>query len=284
MKQITVISGKGGAGKTTVTAMFSTLAKAVVADCDVDAPNLHILLQPKIVETIPFYGMKRARIIEEKCSQCGLCEELCRFEAIKDFKVDEIRCEGCALCYRACPERAIEMVEEKRGEIYICETKFCDFVYALLSPGEENSGKLVSEVRNTAKSLAESKGVDLLIVDGAPGIGCPVIASLAGANVALIVAEPTLSGLNDMIRVIELANHFKIKPMVVINKFDLNLEVTEKIEEFCRNNGIEIVGKIPFDEELPKQISQLRLPFECTAGDAIREVWERVREELKGNT
>lgn len=278
MKQLTVVSGKGGTGKTTLTAMFSTLANAVIADCDVDAPNLHILLQPKVKEVIPFYGMKKAVIIEEKCSQCGLCEEICRFEAISNFKVDEIRCEGCALCYRACPETAIEMVEEKRGEIYICETKFCDFVYALLSPGEENSGKLVSEVRNKAKNIAEERGIDLLILDGAPGVGCPVIASLAGSNLALVVAEPTLSGLNDMIRIIELVEHFKVKPLIVINKFDLNKDVTEKIEEFCRSNKIDIVGKIPFDEELPKQIAELKIPFECEAGEEIRKIWYRIEE------
>ena len=278
MKQVTVISGKGGAGKTTVTAMFATLANAVVADCDVDAPNLHILLKPEIIETIPFEGMKKARILEEKCSRCGLCEELCRFDAIKDFSIDEIRCEGCGFCYRACPEKAIEMYSEKRGEIYITKTAFGDFVYALLYPGEENSGKLVNEVRNIAKKIAEENGIDLLILDGAAGIGCPVIASLAGASVALIVAEPTLSGLNDMVRVIELAKHFRIEPVVAINKFDLNPEVTNRIEEFCRSNNIEIVGRIPFDEDLPKQIAQLKLPFEGKAGDEIRRIWERLEE------
>ncbi len=277
MKQITVISGKGGAGKTTVTAMFATLANAVVADCDVDAPNLHILLKPKILEVIPFEGLKRAKILQDKCTQCGLCQELCRFDAIHDFEVDEMMCEGCALCYRACPEKAIEMISEKRGEIYVTETQFCDFVYALLYPGEENSGKLVSEVRNIAKKIAEEKGVDMLILDGAAGIGCPVIASLAGANLVLIVAEPTLSGLNDMKRAVELAWHFKVKPVVAINKFDLNIEVTQQIEEFCRDNNIEIVGRIPFDETIPHQIAQLKLPFEGKAADEIVEIWNRIR-------
>jgi MinD superfamily P-loop ATPase len=277
MKQITVISGKGGAGKTTVTAMFATLANAVVADCDVDAPNLHILLKPKILEVIPFEGLKRAKILQDKCTQCGLCQELCRFDAIHDFEVDEMMCEGCALCYRACPEKAIEMISEKRGEIYVTETQFCDFVYALLYPGEENSGKLVSEVRNIAKKIAEEKGVDLLILDGAAGIGCPVIASLAGANLALIVTEPTLSGLNDMKRAVELACHFKVEPVVAINKFDLNIEVTQQIEEFCRDNNIEIVGRIPFDEAIPNQIAQLKLPFEGKAADEIVKIWNRIR-------
>ncbi len=278
MKQVTVISGKGGAGKTTVTAMFATLSKAVVADCDVDAPNLHILLKPEIIETIPFEGMKKARIIEDRCSRCGLCEELCRFDAIKDFSIDEIRCEGCGFCYRACPEKAIEMYSERRGEIYITKTAFGDFVYALLYPGEENSGKLVNEVRNVAKKIADENGIDLLILDGAAGIGCPVIASLAGASVALIVAEPTLSGLGDMVRVIELARHFRIEPVIVINKFDLNPEVTKKIEGFCKSNNIEIVGRIPFDDDLPKQIAQLKLPFEGKAGDEIRRIWKRLEE------
>ncbi len=278
MRQLTVISGKGGAGKTTVTAMLATMANAVIADCDVDAPNLHILLKPKVKETIPFYGGKRARILKEKCSECGLCVELCRFDAIKDFEVDEFRCEGCGLCYRACPEKAIEFVSEKRGDIYVSETEFGDFVYALLYPGEENSGKLVSEVRNVAKKIAEEKEIDLLLLDGPAGVGCPVIASLAGANVALVVAEPTLSGLNDMIRVVELAEHFKVKPVVAINKFDLNTNVTGKIEEFCESRGIEIVGKIPFDESIPEQISQLKLPFEGKAGEEIVKIWK----ELEG--
>ncbi len=276
MKQLTVISGKGGAGKTTVTAMFATMANAVIADCDVDAPNLHILLKPRVKEVLPFYGGKRARILKDRCSECGLCVELCRFDAIRDFEVDEFRCEGCGLCYRACPEKAIEFVSEKRGEIYVSETKFGDFVYALLHPGEENSGKLVSEVRGVAKRLAEESGTDLLLLDGPAGIGCPVIASLAGANFALIVAEPTLSGLSDMVRVVELAEHFKVEPIVAINKFDLNVDVTKKIEEFCRRRGIEIVGRIPFDESIPEQISQLKLPFEGKAGEEIVKIWRKL--------
>ncbi len=273
MKQITVISGKGGAGKTTLTAMFATLSNSVVADCDVDAPNLHILLRPRVNRVIPFEGMKRARILRDLCTECGLCSELCRFDAIRDFEVDQIRCEGCGLCYRACPAGAIEMVSEKRGEIYVAETDFCDFVYALLYPGEENSGKLVNEVRNIAKGIAEEKGLDVLILDGAAGIGCPVIASLAGANVAVVVAEPTLSGLSDMVRVIELARHFRVEPVVVINKYDLNLDVTERIREFCKTNNIEILGMIPFDEEIPKQLASLKLPFEGKAADEIVRIW-----------
>lgn len=280
MKQIAIVSGKGGAGKTTVTAMFSTIADAIVADCDVDAPNLHILLKPRILRVIPFEGMRKARIDKDKCSKCGLCQNLCRFQAIKNFEVDEIRCEGCALCYRACPENAIEMVSEKRGEIYVAETDFCYFVYAQLYPGEENSGKLVTEVKNLAKTVANEKGLDLIILDGAAGIGCPVIASLAGVDVALVVAEPTLSGLNDMIRIIELARLFKVEVKVAINKYDLNLDVTKKIEDFCINNNIEIVGKIPFDEHIPYQISQLKLPFKGKAADEIVNIWKRIEEGL----
>ncbi len=276
MKQITVISGKGGAGKTTVTAMFATLSNAVVADCDVDAPNLHILLKPRIIEVIPFKGMKKARIVEEKCSYCGLCQELCRFDAIHEFKVDLMRCEGCGFCYRACPEGAIEMVQIKRGEIYISKTEFCDFVYALLDPGEENSGLLVTEVKKIAKRIANENGLDLIILDGAAGIGCPVIASLAEASLSLIVTEPTLSGFNDMVRVIKLSEHFKIRPVVVINKFDLNMEVTKKIEEFCEEHDIQIIGKIPFDESIPKQIAQLKIPFEGKAGEEIKRIWREL--------
>lgn len=269
---------EGGTGKTTVTSIFATLATCVVADCDVDAPNLHILLKPKVKNVIPFKGMKKARIVDEKCERCGLCMDLCRFDAITfeegKFVVDEIRCEGCGFCYRACPSKAIEMVSEERGKIFVSETDYGDFVYALLDPGEENSGLLVSEVKKIAKEVAEERGVDLIFIDGAPGVGCPVISSLAGTNLALIVTEPTLSGLNDLMRIVELVNLFKIKSFVLINKFDLNEDVTKEIEKFCIENDIELFGKIPFDEKVPEMISQLKIPVNCKAGENVKEVWK----------
>ena len=276
MKQLVVISGKGGTGKTTITSVFATLAECVIADCDVDAPNLHILLKPEVKEVIPFKGMKKARIIDEKCERCGLCMDLCRFDAIYfedgQFVVDDVRCEGCGFCYRACPSQAIEMVSEERGKIFVSKTAYGDFVYALLEPGEENSGLLVSEVKKVAKKIAEDSGVDLILIDGAPGIGCPVIASLSNVDLALIVTEPTLSGISDMERVLSLTNHFKVKSLVVVNKFDLNADMTKEIEEFCKEMDVEVIGKIPFYEDIPMRIANLQIPTK----DEIVEVWRKL--------
>ncbi len=272
--QIAVISGKGGTGKTTVTSVFATLCKCVIADCDVDAPNLHILLKPKVLEEIPFKGLKKARIIEERCERCGLCYDLCRFDAIYvengSYRVDVVRCEGCAFCYRACPSRAIEMVSEVRGKIFVSETEYGPFVHAMLEPGEENSGLIVHEVKKKAEEIAEEKGYDTIIVDGAPGIGCPVIASLSNVDKAVIVTEPTLSGLSDMERVLRLVRHFRIEPYVVINKFDLNVDVTNRIEGFCRSEGIPIVAKVPFYDDIPSAIANLKIPVK----EEIVEAWE----------
>lgn len=276
MKQLVVISGKGGTGKTTVTSVFATLAECVIADCDVDAPNLHILLKPEIREVIPFKGLKKAKIIEEKCERCGLCMDLCRFDAIyvedDKFRVDVSRCEGCGFCHRACPSEAIEMVSEERGKIFISKTEYGDFVHALLEPGEENSGLLVSEVKRIAKKIAEENGVDLILIDGAPGVGCPVIASLSNVNVAVIVAEPTLSGISDMERILQLTRHFRIESFVVINKYDLNIEMSKRIEEFCKHEDIDVIGRIPFYEDIPMMIANLQIPIK----DEIVEVWRRL--------
>ncbi|RUM33842.1 MAG: (4Fe-4S)-binding protein [Archaeoglobus sp.] len=283
--RLTVISGKGGTGKTTVTAQLaytlSRIRRIVIADCDVDAPNLHILLNPEVVEEKPFSGLKKAKITD-RCVSCGLCYKLCRFDAIVEndgrYEVDEKSCEGCSLCYNACPEEAIEMVEGIRGKIFVSNTKIGRMVHAILFPGEENSGKLVMEVKELAKAEADSTGAAAIVVDGAPGIGCPVIASLASTDIALIVAEPTLSGLSDLSRVLELTDHFRIKSAVVINKWDLNKEVTKKIERACIEKGVEIAGKIPYDDSIPKQISRLEFPFEGEAAEAIEGVWEKLRE------
>ncbi len=285
--RLTVISGKGGTGKTTVTAqlgyILSRIRKIVIADCDVDAPNLHLLLKPEVVEEKPFFGLKKAKI-GEKCTSCGLCYELCRFDAVIEdngtYRVDEARCEGCALCYNACPEKAVEMVEGERGKVFISNTEIGKFVHAILYPGEENSGKLVMEVKELAKAEADKEGAAAIIVDGAPGIGCPVIASLANTDVAIVVTEPTLSGLSDMMRILELTEHFRIRSSVVINKYDLNDEISRKIEDECERRGIEVLGKIPYDEKIPEQISMLRFPFKGKAAKEIEKVWERLRESL----
>jgi len=280
VRQITVISGKGGTGKTTVTAMFASLADNVItADCDVDAPNLHILLKPKVVREEPFKGSKKAFITDE-CSACGLCYDLCRFDAIVPddvYSVDETRCEGCALCFNACPQKAVEMRVVESGKIFVSETDYGPLVHAMLYPGEENSGMLVSEVRERAKLIAEEKKAKLLLVDGAPGIGCPVIASLANTDMAVVIAEPTLSGISDMERVIKLAEHFRIDCVTVINKYDLNPDMSAKIGEVCKDMGVEVVGRIAYDESIPEQLSRLSFPFKGNAAKAIAEIWNSLR-------
>lgn len=248
MKQITVLSGKGGTGKTTLVASFAALTqKIVVTDCDVDAPDLHLLLKPKIMETQEFTGSQLATIDEATCIQCGKCEESCRFEAIKEWTVDPVLCEGCGVCAYICPVEAIELTERISGYAYISTTKYGPMSHARLNPGAENSGKLVTRVRQNAEQIAEKEGCELILNDGPPGIGCPVIASVGGVDVGLIVVEPTLSGIHDMERALTLLRHFQIPPLICINKYDLNIKNTSRIEEFCRTNGVTVAGKIPFD-------------------------------------
>ena len=249
MKQIVVISGKGGTGKSVIAASFASLAKnKVMADCDVDAADLHLLLHPTVKETHEFSGGKTALIDERACTQCGKCQEFCRFEAIDNYVIDPISCEGCGVCFHICPEKAIRMVDNLSGRWFVSETKYGPFVHAKLGIAEENSGKLVTLVRQNAKLIAEKEERDFVIVDGPPGIGCPVIASLSGVDIALIVTEPTLSGIHDLERIVGVVHHFGIKGVACcINKCDLNLIVTQRIEEYCRHNNIELVGQIPFD-------------------------------------
>lgn len=283
MKQVTVISGKGGTGKTTFSATIHAMEGGVIADCDVDAPNLHIILKPQILNSEEFIASKKARILRERCSGCGLCYELCRFGAVElddGYSIDEKKCEGCAFCFNACPEKAIEMEETKTGDLYTSKTKWGYFVHARLKPSEENTGRLVTEVKNRAKEIAERNGNEYLIVDSAPGVGCPVMASLTGVDAAIIVTEPTASGLNDMMRVIDLCEHFKIEPFVVVNKYDLNENVTAEIRGFCEDKGIEFVGAIPFDEMIPKQIANLEFPFRGKAADKMEKCWKKVKEVL----
>jgi len=252
MKQLAILSGKGGTGKTSITASFAVLAKnAVVADSDVDAPDLHMLLHPDVTETQQFKGSKVAVIDETKCVSCGLCRENCVFDAItKDLKVDAIACEGCGVCKVVCPVNAITLAERVSGSAYISKTEYGFMSHALLYPGESNSGKLVTLVRQNAKILAEKENCDLIIIDGSPGIGCPVIASITGVNAALVVTEPTLSGIHDLERVLKLLDHFNVVPFVCINMYDVNTDNTNKILSFCRENRIEVVGIIPFSPEV----------------------------------
>jgi MinD superfamily P-loop ATPase len=287
MKQIVVISGKGGTGKTVLSACFAVLAEnAVLADVDVDASNLHLLLRPEIQERHIFKSGGKARVEAGKCTGCGICLPLCRFDALiedKDGKVsvDPLSCEGCGLCFHACPETAFEMETPVAGEWYVSSTKYGPFVHARLGIAEENSGKLVTEVRKKARQIAESENRDLVIMDGAPGIGCPVIASLTGTDLALIVTEPTLSGRHDMERIVDLARHFNIRTACCINKSDLNPENSGQIERWCREQSVPVVGKIPFDESVPESVVRgipyLEYSSDSSAGD-IREMWARLLE------
>jgi len=281
MKKMTILSGKGGTGKTTVTASLATLSSnAVFADCDVDASNLHLLLKPEVKETIEFKGLNLAVIDPERCTQCGLCEERCRFNAIHDFKVDPIHCEGCKVCVEICPVQAIDFVERICGYAYISETEYGPMSHADLIPGMENSGKLVTLVRQNGKKLADDGGHGLVLVDGPPGIGCPVIASLADIDYGLVVVEPTLSGIHDLERALQLLDHFKVEALVCVNKHDLNDENTAAIEEFCHEENIEVVGLIPFDPEVTKAMVAGRPVVEYApdspASGAIRSMWERL--------
>jgi len=286
VKQIVVISGKGGTGKTVITGALAALVEnKVMADCDVDAADLHLLLQPDIKERHEFRSGKTAVIDKEKCIKCGKCLEVCRFGAIsKKFIVDGVSCEGCLFCGFVCPEGAIKMEENISGAWFISDTRFGPMVHAKLGVAEENSGKLVSLVRKQAKELAEKKEADWVIVDGAPGIGCPVIASLSGVDCAVVVTEPTLSGLHDADRVINVARHFGILTKLVINKYDLNMDMTEKIQRYCKTNSIDLAGKIPFDKAVVDAMVEGKTMIEHTNGKAKREInniWRIIREKLK---
>ncbi|MGK9476374.1 ATP-binding protein [Melioribacter sp. OK-6-Me] len=254
-KQIVILSGKGGTGKTTLSAAFASLINnKVIIDCDVDAANLHLVLKPKIVNRYEFYGGKKATIDRSKCKECGLCEAVCRFSTISNYVVDQIRCEGCGFCYRICPYDAIKFNPSKSGSFFECEIKDkSKFYYAKLYPGEGNSGKLVSEIKKKALENISSE-IEWVIVDGPPGIGCPVNASLAAVDYAVIVTEPTVSGIHDLKRLVELLSTFKIHSGIVINKYDLNLEITTEIFKYAENKKIPVIGSIPFDEKFVKAL------------------------------
>jgi len=285
MKQITVISGKGGTGKTTIVASLAALAKgrAVIADCDVDAPDLHLILHPEVKERRDFLGMKRAFIDWSLCTDCKECQEHCRFAAIQDQEVDPLACEGCGVCQFVCPAEAVAMVDRLSGYAYISETRFGPLVHADLFPGEEASGKLVAMVREMAHDVAERLNLELVLIDGSPGIGCPVIASLTGTDLALIVTEPTLSGVHDLDRILGVAKHFGVLSLVCINKYDLNPEAAERIEELCRDRGVEVVGRLPFDTTVVDAMVAGRAVVEMDGpmGDAIKSLWRGVKMRLQ---
>jgi MinD superfamily P-loop ATPase len=281
MKQIAIISGKGGTGKTVLTASFAFLAEnKVMVDCDVDAADLHLLLHPVIKESHEFSGGVTARIDPEICVQCGKCIEVCRFDAISDdFVVDPISCEGCKLCSYMCHFEAINMEDNRSGDWFVSDTKYGTLVHAKLGIAEENSGKLVTKVRQVAKEIAEKENQDYIIIDGPPGIGCPVIASLTDVNTAIIVTEPTVSGVHDMQRVLEIASYFKVDTKVVINKYDLNVDKSEEIKLICKEQDIEVAGMVPFSREVSESIVNAQPIVEYTNSDVSKEIisiWQKV--------
>ena len=286
MKELTIISGKGGTGKTSVVASFAALAENIVlADADVDAADLHLILAPEIKHEEDFKGDRTAQIDLETCTECGECLERCQFNAISpDFVVNRIDCEGCGVCVHFCPVEAIDFPQNICGKWYISDTRFGPMVHARLGIAEENSGLLVSLVRNQARVLAEDRGLDTIVVDGPPGIGCPVIASITGTSAVLIVTEPTLSGLHDLERVGGLAAHFKIPTLACVNKFDLNEEISDRIADYCARNHIELVGRIPYDTAVTYAMVAGKSIVEFSDGkvsDAIKEIWRKVEGFLK---
>jgi MinD superfamily P-loop ATPase len=284
IKQLAIVSGKGGTGKTTIAAAFASLAKdKVLIDCDVDAADLYLLLRPRVLKQEKYYGGRSPRVDMNKCTQCGLCTEVCRFDAIENGVVDYVSCEGCGFCSHICPENAITMEEAFSGDWFVSDTPYGPFVHARLGIGEENSGKLVTVVRKQAMEIANEKGLGLILIDGPPGIGCPVTASLTGVNLILAITEPTLSGIHDLERILKLAEHFKIPSAVCINKFDINSENTERIVAYCEKNGSGIIGKIPYEPKVVEALVNRKtvMEYPCNGVETIiQQMWKRVETHL----
>lgn len=291
MKEIVVISGKGGTGKTSFTASLSVLAgkDAVIADCDVDAADMHLLMKPVIKKSENFYSGVVAEINPDKCTNCGICAEKCRFKAIpviKDqYTISSLNCEGCGYCEKLCPVDAIKMNDMNVGDWYISSTKVENImVHAKLGIGAENSGKLVAKVKNEAKRIAEETNKEFIIVDGSPGIGCPVVSSLSGANYVVLVTEPSVSGLHDLKRVYELVHKFNLKAGCVINKSDINPEVSNEIIDFLKKESVEYIASLPYNENFTKAMTNGQTIVEYDNGelrDKIVESWEKVKELVK---
>ena len=275
MEEIVVISGKGGTGKTTLTASFAVLAggDAVLVDADVDAANLSLLLTPQELGSHPFIASSVAVLDRDRCTECGLCRELCRFGAIpEDYRIDPLSCEGCSVCSRACPEEAITMEEVVSGHWFLSQTPYGKLIHARLGIAEENSGRLVTLVRNEARKLAGAEKKKFLLTDGPPGIGCPVIASLSGATKALIVTEPTVSGIHDLKRVLLVCRQFEVPAAVCINRCDLDEDNTRAIESFCAAESVEVAAKIPFYREVTEALVNATPVVSHTRGPAANDI------------
>lgn len=296
MKELVVISGKGGTGKTSVVASFATLAQeAVLVDCDVDAADLHLVLQPRVVRREDFIGGAKARIKSGHCTACGKCEELCRFDAIyldgpgngripRTFRIDTIACEGCGVCFDYCAEHAIAFAPAVCGQWFESETRCGTVIHAQLGVAAENSGKLVTHLRRVAQQVAVRQKRDLILCDGSPGIGCPVIASLAGTSLALFVVEPTASGRHDFQRVAQLTSQLGVPGILAVNKADLNASVTRELEELAVQRGIALAGQIPYDPAVTKAQLARKSVVEHSRGpasQAIRNLWQEVQNCLQ---
>jgi MinD superfamily P-loop ATPase len=293
MKQLVILSGKGGTGKTTVAAALAHLASrelpVVLADADVDAANLELVLDPVKQEQHDFMSGQVAVIDAEKCIACGTCAEVCRFDAAIEegglYRVDPLACEGCASCLYQCPEEAIRMQEQHAGRWFRSDSRFGPLFHAHLFAGQENSGKLVTLVKQQGRLLALDTGAELLVVDGPPGIGCPVISASAGADMALHVVEPTVSGVHDLERIMGTTDHFGVPSLVAINKVDLNTALSEKIAAFCTEQGIQVVGRIPYDTVVTEAMVQGHPVTDYADGPvtkALEEMWSRIKERLLG--
>ncbi len=291
MKQLVILSGKGGTGKTSVTAAFAHLAtlgnqpvRAVLADADVDAANLELVLAPEMETRTDFWGGQVAQIDPQLCGGCGTCETICRFDAVSEnegeYRIDPISCDGCAACVYRCPEEAITMQPQLAGEWFRSQSRYGTLFHAALTPAQENSGKLVMVVKQNARLLAMDEAIPLVLVDGPPGIGCPVISAVSGADLALIVAEPTAAGVHDMQRVLQTTAHFGVKALVCINKADIYPAGAAQIEAYCQVKNIEVVGLIPFDTTVTEAMVQgqpvTAYQPAAPASQALRELWGKV--------
>jgi len=295
LKEIVVISGKGGTGKTSIVASLAALAEnAVLADCDVDAADLHLLMAPDVKKTHDFSGGKLASVITDKCVGCGKCSEVCNFDAVffngpsnevveKTYTIDSIACEGCGVCVQFCPADAIDFKDAVNGQWFISDTRFGPMVHARLGIAQENSGKLVSLIRKQAKQIANERNKNLIIADGSPGIGCPVIASITAADLVLAVTEPTISAQHDLDRVIELTRHFKIPTGICINKYDINVEITKEIEKKADKNDVNMVGRIAYDTAVTEAQIQGKSIVEYSTNGLKKQIvslWELVLDML----
>lgn len=286
--EIAVISGKGGTGKSSISAAFATLPeKVVLADCDVDAANLYILFSPAIEEEQVYVGGQKAKINYELCTNCGLCESYCRFDAISfingKIHISETSCDGCKLCSRICPAEAITMIDSEKSRMYAGSFRNGKMVYGRLAPGEENSGKLVNLVRDKAKKMAHAENIDTIIIDGPPGIGCPVISTITGVHHVVIVTEPTISGISDLKRTIEITAKFHLKTWVIINKYDLNEDIAKQIEAYCMDEKVEIAGKLPFDPKVVEAMVNCKSVAEWMPDSAFTKEIDKIFQTIKNN-